>query len=430
MIILAIIFHLLLIVKAGFFLSPELTLYPFLTHNGFLPYKEIIDQHFPVILFGPISLPAVLTTNPLPLLALFLLIIALTDYFFYYGLIRFKSAHRQLPLIAFVSVSFYFQVNFFWLETFICFFLSLIIFFSKSDHDFSKLTLGFLLALTILVKPTIIPGIIFLLFFLRPKINRHFIVGLLLPPLIIALYLIKLDIYREFYQLAFEFNRQHYLFGGLQYPNARQLIEVIIFSTPFVFLTFKKAKTLLLASLFFSFLAYPRFEPFHLLPCFFLLTFSLSTVKLSNIRLKFFTLLLLLLILLNTIKLIRHNYGNFYLNEQTITVSQYVKNLSGNSVYVFAGNDLIYPLSGKIPPSYFYLPSLPWYLEVPEYQQELILALSQSPQTPLLVNKKVKIDNIEIVRNDNYLIKFIKENYLQLDTVGEYDVYVSKILNQ
>src|SRR5258706_7714594 len=86
----ALILHLSLVLIRGYFLSIELTLYPYLTSHAFLPYRNIIDQHFPTLLFGPFSLPAFLTTNPWPLFAAFLGTLCLTGLLLFLFFFRFN----------------------------------------------------------------------------------------------------------------------------------------------------------------------------------------------------------------------------------------------------------------------------------------------------------------------------------------------------
>jgi len=78
----ALLLHISLIYLRGYFLSGEFTLYPYLVSRGFLPYRDLIDQHFPTLLFGPFSLPAILTTNPWPLMGVFCLFFVLRISFY------------------------------------------------------------------------------------------------------------------------------------------------------------------------------------------------------------------------------------------------------------------------------------------------------------------------------------------------------------
>ena len=47
--------HGLLLTKLIFFPYPELFIYPYLTNHGLLPYSQILDQHFPGLMFLPLN---------------------------------------------------------------------------------------------------------------------------------------------------------------------------------------------------------------------------------------------------------------------------------------------------------------------------------------------------------------------------------------
>src|SRR4030067_2242156 len=51
-----IVIHLYLLSRLIFFPYPELFIYSYLTNQGLLPYKQILDQHFPGLMFFPINL--------------------------------------------------------------------------------------------------------------------------------------------------------------------------------------------------------------------------------------------------------------------------------------------------------------------------------------------------------------------------------------
>lgn len=47
--------HVLILSKLLFFPYPELFIYPYLTNHGLKPYSQILDQHFPGLMFLPIN---------------------------------------------------------------------------------------------------------------------------------------------------------------------------------------------------------------------------------------------------------------------------------------------------------------------------------------------------------------------------------------
>jgi hypothetical protein len=247
-----------------------------------------------------------------------------------------------------------------------------------------------------------------------------------MPLLINLLYLIKLNLLPDFIDLTLNFNRLYYLNNGFKYPEISSIIQIFIIVLPFYFIKLKNKLLIFITTFLFSFLVFPRFEYFHLLPAITILIFLTGiSVKLNNQKIIY--LILFLLIILNFRKLIHYSQGNYYFDDKTLATVEYLKNISGNTIYILGGNDLIYPLSQKIPPGYTYVPSLPWYLNVPKYQDKLIKALVRSPYTLILVNAEANVDNLAIVSPDMELMKFIKKNYTPFEKVGPYQVYKHKL---
>ena len=56
--------HSLILTKLQFFPYPELFIYPYLNNSGLKPYQEILDQHFPGLMFLPINFDNLGMTDP------------------------------------------------------------------------------------------------------------------------------------------------------------------------------------------------------------------------------------------------------------------------------------------------------------------------------------------------------------------------------
>ena len=419
------LFHLFLILKGGYFLSPEFSLYPFLTQHGFLPYQNIIDQHFPILLFGPFSLPFPLSHNPGSLLLVLLGVTLLTDLFFYLSLLRSKSAHPLLFLTLFTAISFYFQGNFLWLDSFISFFISLILFLSNSKRELSSLALGFFLSLIVIIKPTLFPLLILLPLALAIKPNRYLLVGISLPFLVEILYLVRFDLLSQFYNLTIRFNADSYLSGSQKIPTLRQIIETVFIIIAHLYLLIQRKRFVpILLIITTSVLAFPRFEYFHLGPSLLLLIYFSSRLSLNLHSRYVFYALCFLVLSLSVIKIIRHNYHNYYADETTLQVANSLKELPGNTLYLLGGNDLLYPLTAKTPPGFLYLPSLPWYLSNSDFQKRQIMALSDSPLSPVIVNPSSTIDGQNIFESAPLIAKFINSRYVKVDSVANYEIYL------
>ena len=423
-----IITHLLLVLAQGYFLSIEFTLYPYLSAAGMKPYLNIIDQHLPALFFGPFTLPAWLTTNPQPLLGLFLLVLALTDLFFYLYLVRIKSRHRHRLLTLLIFASLFFSGHTLWLETFVVLFISLILHLSLSKKPFSLLVNGLLFSLLLFVRPTLLPAMIILFLLLRLKPERYFFTGFFLPPLITLLYLLRFNLLQPFLDIFFTFNASNYASQAAKLPNLRQLAYVLAFlGTLFIKRWRKEGRVLTYLLILFSLLPlYPRFELIHFLPAVFLGCFLLSRHRRPVNLLSY---LLVLFFLFTTVyKVAKYDYGNFFLRPQAKLVSQALQDFPGEQVYVLGGSDLIYPLSHRYPTSYFYLPSLPWYLENPRFNDLQLSALKLNSSAPVVINTLTTVDGQSVLESAGPVYQYIKENYVPVLIIDYYQIMIHQPL--
>src|SRR3989339_1236932 len=56
--------HALVITRLIYFPYPEFFIYPYLTNHGLKPYSQILDQHFPGLMFLPVNLNNLGMTTP------------------------------------------------------------------------------------------------------------------------------------------------------------------------------------------------------------------------------------------------------------------------------------------------------------------------------------------------------------------------------
>jgi len=75
--------HLLYLQALTFYPYPELFTYPYLVTKGFLPFRDILDQHFPTLLDLPINLWTLGMQTELSAKLVFFALIALTHVLIY-----------------------------------------------------------------------------------------------------------------------------------------------------------------------------------------------------------------------------------------------------------------------------------------------------------------------------------------------------------
>lgn len=405
----------------GYFLSVEFTLYPYLTAHGFLPYQNLLDQHFPTLFFGPFSLPAFLTVNPWPLLALFLGVLVLTDLLLWASLTRSKVRQPLIWLLFYLTSSLYFSGSTLWIETFVNLLLSVWLFLSHSSRPSARIISGLLLSQVLLLRPTIAPALLFLFLGFGVPFSPLLLGGLLTGFLIPALYLVRYNLFGEFYRLAIVFNTQVYPAAARLLPAKRQILLLVLWLFPVGLKLLKNKKFFLLLSLIsFFVLIVPRFGYEHLQPLF--LCVTLVWAINSTTPPKIIYLMIVILFVLNLVSSIRHPYGNYFLTPEVKSISEVVRRLPGQEIYLLGASDLIYPLSGKLPPQKTYLPSLPWYFTQSDFTGRVIRSLSGG--APVLVDYTASVDGYNTVESSGPIFEYIKINFTSEPPIGNYQLFL------
>jgi len=75
--------HLFVLTQITFFPNSEMFIYPYLTNSGLLPYKQILDQHFPGLLFLPINFDNLGMRTPKDALLWQMAVVAITHLFIF-----------------------------------------------------------------------------------------------------------------------------------------------------------------------------------------------------------------------------------------------------------------------------------------------------------------------------------------------------------
>lgn len=410
-----------------FYLNPEISLYPYFVSHHLLPYSNIIDQHFPLIFFGPLNLSQIGITQPHQSLFLYLAILFFTNLFAYFTLKRRQLSHQKIIYLCFLCFSLFLGSSNFWIENFLLLFLCLSAFLFTYKHSLAQFLAALSLSLIIGVKPTLTPFILlFLLYFSSKKLLSFF--TLLIFPLIELLWLLNYHLLESFYQL-FLFNFHYYSPLASKLPSLRQISFLGFFGLPLIILLFSTISplNLLLLLITASAAAFPRFELNHLLPLSIIFLFPfISSAK------KHFPKLLLLILFLNFLLLVYKAYPfqpqNYHQSPQ---LTQLKSNLpqfitKSSTLFVLGGPDSLYQLTNTLPPDNFYLPSLPWYYANPDWQDRQIRALKNNPTTPVILNPQASVDGVSLLDYASPVVTYIYQNYTQVAIINHYQIYLNQ----
>lgn len=388
----------------GYFLSPEFILYPYLFNNGMLPYLHILDQHPPFLFFGPLSIPAFISTNPNFLIAVWVVIIFFTNLL----VLNFKNKEVFKTSFLLFSSWIIFSGRTLWTDTFLIFFTLLYL-------TLSSFLGGIFLAFIILLKPTYTVIALALFFYRYPKKIKIFFLGLILPLLITTYFLYHQHLFNQFYYYLFTFNKDFYLPLASKLPEPKEFFITSLYLLPF--LPLLKPKQILL-SIFFIIPAIPRFEISHLFPLSIIVIALLSHSK--NKLLVFFVLLPFTISLVGQV---RHRVGNFYYQPQTIQIAQKLNSFPDSPLLVIGASDLLYPLTNRLPPNLTYLPMLPWYLADKTSLMQLTANLITSPSTLVVIDRQASLSGVKIIDRLDILNKAVNLLYQPVATIGATTIY-------
>jgi len=407
----------------GYFLSLEFTLYPYLIDHGFIPYKNILDQHFPSVFFGTFSLPSMSYTSSAPILIFFLLILLISNLLLYRYLVVSKNNHPLFWLFLYIVLMAYFSVNILWLETFVNFLLIIVLNLSRSKVRTSHFLIGIILSQVILLRPTLLPAIVFLSLYLS-IFNYKNLLGFFVGLFASFCYLLINRNLKDFIDLAIVFNTSVYSKKSFLMPSLKQAL-VVLSVYLYTWLNFYQSKkSLIFICVTLGLVAaYPRFGFEHLQPFILFVTLSASSSHRMNWPLNIsFVFLFIGLIILGTT---RNRYGNYFYQPSLYQFAQSIAQIPGKEIYLFGASDLLYPLSGKLPVDKFYLPSLPWYLNYPNYKKLLFSKLKKTDSW-VVVDTTFAVDGQKLIESASDIYEYIKMNYNLIETRENFEIYTKK----
>lgn len=406
--------YIFLLLKIQFIAWPEMLTWPYLTSIG-LNYYENIFSVYPPLLLKLLSLISSYHWG-INTLRLVSTLFTLAN-FILLSLILSKRVKGKvtfiISLLLFIFWQLRYEVNGLWFDHVVALFSLIQYFFlTKRKYALSAIAAG----LAILTKQTAIIFLLPIVFnFRKPqKILNYYLISTLVVVIGYLLF-IRSDLLPLAYQQSIVFPLTHMSSSQSQrqLPNFQQLI---LFLIPFMFLSslfltthhknkLKKERVILLIFYFCSlFLAWPRFELFHLLPSinFLLLYVSyLPPVKHSKLLIAGFSIIssVIFLEFYNDYK----DIPTKFLNPSIILDSQNIKGLIGDSSFYSINSwDHWYFLARAKPAIDFVYPSTPLYYDYPVIQEETIEKLSSTTPEFILLGKNT---------NPTQLLEFINSKY-------------------
>ncbi len=437
---LILLLHILILTKLIFFPYPELFIYPYLTNHGLLPYKQIIDQHFPGLMFLPINFDNLGMTNP-DIARVWLIVTVLITHLFLFVISRkiLKSSYKALLVnLLYLIWQPFFEGWVLWIDSFLPLILLPAFYFLYNRKFFIS---GVLLGLAVVFKQVMIPLAIILLFYVwwesrEFKKTRNFFVGLIIPIFLMIIYLISIGVFNDFFYWTIIFNLTIFAkFGRGEGADLAHLSRVIlVFGSAFLAVRKMKERSVQILIIFLigSLIGLTtRFDFVHFQPAlpFAILATVLGIVFIKNKKIMVGIILIYLLITgWWQITFYKGYIGDkiFFFDQPTYQVAgkimQYTK--PGDKIFVFGAVPHLYQMTKTLPAGDIFVFQFPWFYQVA--QDRILAGIKQDKPDIVVVDKTVKIEGIAITEFGRNIYKYLMENYEKIDNVGNTEILKRK----
>ncbi|MBI5358645.1 hypothetical protein HZB69_03425 [Candidatus Amesbacteria bacterium] len=409
---------------------PELFIYPYLTTNGLLPYKQILDQHFPGLMFFLINFHSLGFSDPQSFHILLILIAIINSVWVY------KISKSQLAVFFYMLWQPFFEGNQLWLDQFLPLFtLPAFWFFTNNKLALSGLLLGF----GVVFKQTLIPLVafagIYLLFQKKFRDFTWFGIMSVLPSLVMLLYFYSKGILTDFWYWTVQFNLSTYASGGRLAPTFSELLKL---SLPVLIIIFawirsknRKYLFLLIGWMLFSIIGgIARFGFIHLQSAipYFSIICGLAFIHLWKINKKIFLVLTIICTLW---------IGWFYLKQKDFFTTRFfepeslrlvseIKNVTepGDKIFLLGIQPHFYALTNTLPAGNIFVFQFPWFLE--KSGSRILVSLKKESPKLVVYDSSSQIDGLFLRNYADYLVRYVEENFVPVKSIGTITIYESR----
>lgn len=433
--IIIILVHIFILTKLIYFPYPELFIYPYLVNHDLKPYSQILDQHFPGLMFLPLNLDNLgMNTPETARIWSIAIVVIIQITLFFIGSEIFKSKFKALLVnILFVVWQPFFEGWVLWIDSFLPLLL-LPAFYALFKNKF--FISGILLGLAIVFKQTIIPLSLFVLVYIfwkrcSPSICLKYLGGLLIPVSLMVIYLISIGVLGDFWYWTVSFNLTTYAkFGRGEGPTLAHLSRaILVFGLPFLILRKINltAVQILLIFLIGSLVGLTtRFDFVHFQPAlpFALLSFVFVLGRLGGVgRLGVISLYSLVALWWLII------FYKGHLGDRVIAFDADTKNLAAKirnytkqreKIFVFGAAPHLYQMSDTLPAGDIFVFQFPWFLKVAEGR--ILEGIEKDKPQIVISDRTVKIEEKKIIEFAPNIDQYILENYEKIDNVGDAEI--------
>ncbi len=438
---LIVVIHVFILTKLIFFPYPELFIYPYLVDHGLKPYSQILDQHFPGLMFFPINLDNLgMNTPETARLWLIAVVIIIHLLLFLIGKTVLKSYKKALLVnLLFLVWHPFFEGWVLWIDSFLPLLLLPAFYFLIKKRIFIT---GVLLGLSIILKQTIIPLSVLIFFYVFLKTRNlnvifKFLLGIFIPISLMILYFVNIGVIGDFWYWTVVFNLTTYAQSGIKAPPSVGFITRILFVYVTSILAFmnkeKKNVYILFIFLVGSLIGvFERGDFVHLQPS--LPFVCLATiVGLNAIWKKHSAKLIIVGYLLVAVWWLNIFYKGHLMNKvllfdtQTKNIVTKIKSYtrSGEKIFVFGAVPHLYQMSDTLPAGNIFVFQFPWFLRVS--QNRILEGITKDKPEIIVSDRTVIIEGAKIIDFASNIDQYISRNYQKIDSIGTTDILRKKL---
>ena len=440
--------HLFLLARLIFFPYPELFIYPYLTARGLIPYQQILDQHFPGLMFFPINLYTLGMTTPEAARLWQFGVVATTHVLLFLVAKKFLKSGKWALLVNLLYLLWqpFFEGYVLWIDSFIPLLLLPSFYFlirwqrdrKRRDIFWSGLFMGLALLFKQVVAPlAVLTSLLILIFSRKLKPFLVFALAFSIPAVFLVAYILKLGIWQDFFYWTVTFNLTTFAQMGRKYPRLLDLIKSLpVFGSAFfalIWLFKKKRKnfiwlgSFLIGSLFF---AYARFDFIHLQPA---LPFALLALVLliKDWPARILKPAMVLFIAASFIFVTPFYKGMskdtvlFYSNKEKQLAAKLLSIVvPGHTIFALATTPHIYQMTNTLPPGRVFVFQFPWFMV--EAEEKVLEGLRDNPPKVIIAEPQATTGGIKLVSYMPQIDNFVKRNYERVDKIGQIEILLPK----
>lgn len=442
--------HVLLLSKITFFPYPELFVYPYLTNIGLKPYAQILDQHFPGLMFFPLNLGNMGMTTVMSARLVHFFLVVLTHILLYKILKKITNSRNYSLLggLLYLVIQSYFEGYTLWIDTFIPPFLlsAVYLYLNKKATSLNKniFFVGLILGLAMLTKQIV--GPIALLFGVYLAYERrdikylmYFGIGFAVPGVLMVLYQFLVGTLEDFIYWTVTFNVTVFKESGRKFATINELVKASLFLLPGILsalFLIKRRKTREVGLLIGTFLlgsflfAYARFDLVHLQPVipFAIIALVCSSYFYKNVVTRGFLLLFVVFSLFVGARFFSRHWGGevyfFSNNDQAVFDEVRARVLEKDPVFAFGTYPHIYSETNTRPSGNLFVFQFPWFMSVAEGR--ILDGLKYDPPKVVLRDTMAITDGMNLIDNMPQIKEYIERYYVVDKTIGDTDIMIPR----